>query len=66
MPLHFYRDIMCPLGTLLTSLGLAAVYGQQWLKRSLLGAGVMQRLSVVSVLATVCIGFGLTTVAVRG
>ena len=51
------------LASVLTSLGLAAVYGQQWLEKSPLGAGVMQRLSVVSALATVCIGLGLTTVA---
>ena len=51
------------LASVLTSLGLAAVYGQQWLEKSLFGAGVIQRLSVVSALATVCIGLGLTTVA---
>ncbi|MGD1904802.1 MAG: sulfite exporter TauE/SafE family protein [Leptolyngbyaceae cyanobacterium] len=54
------------LASVLTSLGLAAVYGQQWLGNSPLGAGVMQRLSVVSALATVCIGLGLTTMAVMG
>ncbi len=54
------------LASVLTTLGLAAVYGQQWLEKSPLGAGVMQRLSVVSALATVCIGLGLTTVAVMG
>lgn len=54
------------LASVLTSLGLAAVYGQQWLEKSPLGAGFMQRLSVVSALATVCIGLGLTTVAVMG
>ncbi|MEO0539120.1 MAG: sulfite exporter TauE/SafE family protein [Cyanobacteria bacterium P01_A01_bin.123] len=54
------------LASVLTSLGLAAVYGQQWLEKSLFGAGVIQRLSVVSALATVCIGLGLTTVAVMG
>ena len=54
------------LASVLTSLGLAAVYGQQWLEKSLLGTGVMQRLSVVSALATVCIGIGLTTVAFIG
>ncbi len=54
------------LASVLTGLGLAAVYGQQWLEKSPLGAGVMQRLSVVSALATVCIGLGLTTVAVMG
>ena len=48
------------------SLGLAAVYGRQWLENSPLGAGVVQRLSLVSALATVCIGLGLTTVALMG
>ncbi|MGD1950528.1 MAG: hypothetical protein ACFB14_12890 [Leptolyngbyaceae cyanobacterium] len=51
---------------MLTSLGLAAVYGQQWLEKSLVGAGVIQWLSVVSALAKVCIGIGLITVAVMG
>ena len=51
------------LASVLTSLGLAAVYGQQWLEKSLLGTGVMQRLSVVSAFATVCIGLGLMTIA---
>ncbi|NET38722.1 MAG: high frequency lysogenization protein HflD [Cyanothece sp. SIO1E1] len=51
------------LASVLTSLGLAAVYGQQWLEKSSFGADVMQRLSVVSALATVCIGLGLTIVA---
>ena len=54
------------LASVLTSLGLAAVYGQQWLEKSLLGTGMIQRLSVVSALATVCIGLGLTTVAMMG
>ncbi|MEL6249678.1 MAG: sulfite exporter TauE/SafE family protein [Cyanobacteria bacterium J06627_15] len=54
------------LASVLTSLGLAAVYGQQWLEKFALGAGVMQRLSVVSALATVCMGLGLTTVALMG
>ena len=51
------------LASVLTTLGLAAVYGQQWLEKSPFGAGMMQRLSVVSALATVCIGLSLTTVA---
>ncbi|MEO1181743.1 MAG: sulfite exporter TauE/SafE family protein [Cyanobacteria bacterium J06636_28] len=51
------------LASVLTSLGLATVYGQQWLEKSPLGTGIIQRLSVVSALATVCIGLGLTTVA---
>ncbi|NET39548.1 MAG: high frequency lysogenization protein HflD [Cyanothece sp. SIO1E1] len=54
------------LASVLTSLGLAAVYGQQWLEKSPFGARVMQRLSVVSAFATVCIGLGLTTVALMG
>lgn len=51
------------LASVLTGLGLAAVYGQQWLENSPLGVGIIKRLSVVSALATVCIGLGLTTVA---
>ena len=39
------------LASVLTSLGVAAVYGQQWLEKSPFGAGVMQRLSVVSAFA---------------
>ena len=54
------------LASVLTSLGLATVYGQQWLEKSPLGTGIIQRLSVVSALATVCIGLGLTTVALIG
>ncbi|NET38215.1 MAG: hypothetical protein F6K19_40500 [Cyanothece sp. SIO1E1] len=54
------------LASVLTSLGLAAVYGQQGLEKSSFGAGIIQRLSVVSALATVCIGLGLTTVALIG
>ena len=51
------------LASVLTALGLVAVYGRQWLEQSPLGTGTMQRLSVVSALATVCIGIGLTTMA---
>ena len=54
------------LASVLTTLGLAAVYGRQWLERSPISNGVMQRLSVISALATVCIGLGLTTVALTG
>ncbi|MEM6867015.1 MAG: hypothetical protein AAF528_01330 [Cyanobacteria bacterium P01_C01_bin.121] len=54
------------LASVLTSLGLAAVYGQQWLEKSSLGAGAMQRMSVISAVATVCIGIGLTTMALMG
>ncbi len=54
------------LASVLTGLGLAAAYGQQWLEKSLLGTGVMQRLSVVSALSTACIGLGLTTAALIG
>jgi nickel/cobalt exporter len=53
------------LASVLTTLGLAAVYGKQWLEKSPFGAGVMQRLSVVSAFATVCIGIGLTMVSLR-
>lgn len=51
------------LASALTALGLATVYGRQWLERVPIGTGLMRRLSVVSALATVCIGIGLTTVA---
>ena len=54
------------LASVLTSLGLATVYGRQWLEKAPIGAGIMQRLSVVSAFATVCIGLGLTTVALMG
>ncbi len=54
------------LASVLTSLGLAAVYGRQWLEKAPIGTGIMQRLSVVSAFATVCIGLGLTTVALMG
>ncbi|WOD39687.1 nickel/cobalt transporter [Nodosilinea sp. E11] len=54
------------LASVLTALGLAAVYGRQWLETAPIGAGVMQRLSVVSALATIGIGLGLATVAVVG
>jgi ABC-type nickel/cobalt efflux system permease component RcnA len=51
------------LASVLISLGLVAVYGRQWLEKASIGAGVMQRLSLVSALVTVCIGLGLTVVA---
>ena len=51
------------LASVLISLGLVAVYGRQWLEKAPIGASVTQRLSVVSTLATVCIGLGLTTMA---
>ena len=54
------------LASVLKTLGLAAVYGRQWLERFPIGNGVMQRLSVVSALATVCVGLSLTTVALMG
>ena len=54
------------LASVLTALGLMAIYGRQWLERSPIGKGTMQRLSVISALATICIGLGLTTVAVVG
>jgi ABC-type nickel/cobalt efflux system permease component RcnA len=54
------------LASVLTTLGLAAVYGRQWLEKAPIGNGIMQRLSVVSAFATVCIGLGLTTVALMG
>ncbi|MBE7382279.1 MAG: sulfite exporter TauE/SafE family protein [Leptolyngbya sp. SIO1E4] len=51
------------LASVLTILGLAAVYGRQWIESFPIGNGVMQRLSVVSALATIGIGLGLTTMA---
>ena len=54
------------LASVLTSLGLAAVYGRQWLEKAPIGTGIMQRLSVVSALVTVCVGLSLTTVALMG
>ncbi|MGP1385880.1 MAG: urease accessory protein UreH domain-containing protein [Thainema sp.] len=51
------------LASVLTTLGLAAVYGHQWLEKAPIGNGIMQRLSVVSAFATICIGLGLITVA---
>jgi ABC-type nickel/cobalt efflux system permease component RcnA len=54
------------MASVLTILGLAAVYGRQWLESFPIGNGVMQRLSVISALATICIGCGLTTVALMG
>ncbi|MDB9527165.1 hypothetical protein PN498_14280 [Oscillatoria sp. CS-180] len=49
------------LASVLTNLRVADVYGQQQLEKSSLGAGVTQRMSVVSATTTVCIGLGLTT-----
>ena len=54
------------LASVLIGLGLAAVYGRQWLEKAPIGAGVTQRLSAIGALATVCIGLGLTTVALMG
>ena len=54
------------LASVLTTLGLAAVYGRQWLEKAPIGTGIMQRLSVVSALVTVCVGLSLTTVALMG
>ena len=54
------------LASVLTSLGLAAVYGRQWLEKAPIGTGIMQRLSVVSALVMVCVGLSLTTVALMG
>ena len=54
------------LASVLTGLGLAAVYGRQWLEKVPIGTGIMQRLSVVSALVTVCVGLSRTTVALMG
>ena len=54
------------LASVLTSLGLATIYGRQWLEKAPIGTGIMQRLSVVSALVTVCVGLSLATVALMG
>ncbi|MEO1182253.1 MAG: high frequency lysogenization protein HflD, partial [Cyanobacteria bacterium J06636_28] len=54
------------LASVLTIIGLAAVYGRQWLESSPIGNGVTQGLSVVSALVTIGIGLGLTTMALMG
>ncbi len=54
------------LASVLTILGLATVYGRQWLERFPIGHGLMRRLSVISALATTCIGLSLTTLALMG
>jgi ABC-type nickel/cobalt efflux system permease component RcnA len=53
------------LASVLTTLGLAAVYGRQWLEKAPIGNGIMHRLSAVSAFGTVCIGIGLTMVSLR-
>lgn len=54
------------LAAVLTALGLVAVYARQWLEETAIAAGLIQRLSVASAIATVCVGLGVTTVAVIG
>lgn len=54
------------LASVLTALGLVAVYARQWLEEASLAAGLMQRLSVASAIVTVCVGIGVATVAISG
>jgi len=54
------------LASVLTVLGLVAVYARQWLEEASLAAGLMQRLSVASAIVTVCVGVGVATVAISG
>ena len=51
-------DFSLGLASVLTS---SAVYGQQWLEKSPLGTGIIQRLSVVSALAFGLIHYGINT-----
>ncbi len=54
------------LASVLTALGLVAVYARQWLEEASLAAGSihqMQRLSMASAIVTVCVGVGVVTVA---
>jgi len=52
------------LALILTILGLLAVYARQWLEKFSLSGSWMRRLSVTSAVLVVCIGSGLTLLAV--
>ena len=54
------------LAAVLSALGLMAVYARQWLEKMAIGDGFLRRISVASAIATVCVGLGVTTVAVMG
>ncbi|WP_008314066.1 nickel/cobalt transporter [Leptolyngbya sp. PCC 6406] len=54
------------LASMLTALGLVAVYARQWLEETSIAAGLMKRLSVVSAIVTVCVGVGVATAAISG
>jgi nickel/cobalt exporter len=54
------------LASVLTALGLVAVYARQWLDGTAIADGLLRRLSVASAIATVCVGLSLTTVAIVG
>lgn len=54
------------LASVLTALGLMAVYARQWLDGTAIADGLLRRLSVASAIATVCVGLSLTTVAIVG
>ncbi|TVP68037.1 MAG: high frequency lysogenization protein HflD [Leptolyngbya sp. LCM1.Bin17] len=52
------------LASVLTGLGLMAVYASRWLDRLTVADGLVQRLSVVSAAVVIAIGLSLTTVSV--
>lgn len=54
------------LAAVLSGLGLVAVYARQWLEEISIADGFLQRLSLASAIATVCVGVGVTTVAISG
>ncbi|TVQ05938.1 MAG: high frequency lysogenization protein HflD, partial [Leptolyngbya sp. DLM2.Bin27] len=54
------------LAAVLSALGLMAVYARQWLEETAIADDLLRRLSVASAIATVCVGLGVTTVAVMG
>ena len=52
------------LASVLTLLGLTAVYAGQWLERLPIADGWLQRISILSAAATVCIGVSLATFSI--
>ena len=52
------------LASVLTLLGLAAVYATQWLEQLPIADGWMRRISIISAAATICIGVSLTTFSI--
>ncbi|NET37960.1 MAG: high frequency lysogenization protein HflD [Cyanothece sp. SIO1E1] len=53
------------LASLLTILGLIAVYARQWLEQLPIGHGWVKHLSILSAATTVCIGISLTMFAIK-